>query len=158
MMWVTAGICAIMFLVFPILSMMGALGFIAFALGMWVVLELGRAGWCRWSLQSQFDGPPSKAYKDADKAACSQHPHFLLLSWFDTEAVLANEGSFWIRIPMSRIERIRIDDSGIEFLVGSLKLYFHREGFRGPEAWEQACQAARTIRLVPSSSSLSMPG
>jgi hypothetical protein len=158
MIWLTAVISTILFLVFPMQSMLGGWGLIAFALGMWVVLELGRVGWCRWSLRSQFGGQPTMAYRDADKSACSQHPYFLLHSWFDSDTVLANEGSFWIRIPMRRVDRIRIDDAGIEFLVGSLKLFFHREGFGGPEAWEHACQAARLIRLVPSSSTLSIPG
>jgi hypothetical protein len=152
MIWVSLGISAILFLVFPMQSLLDVWGYIAIPVGMWVVLELGRAGWCRWSLRSQFNGPPSKAYKQEDKAACAQYPHFLIQSWFDTETVLASDANFWIRVPMRRIDKIQVDDAGIEFIVGSMKLVFHREGFDDPEAWERACQAARAIPLMPASS------
>jgi hypothetical protein len=152
MIWVSLGISAILFLVFPMQSLLDVWGYIAIPVGMWVVLELGRAGWCRWSLRSQFNGPSSKAYKQEDKAACAQYPHFLIQSWFDTETVLASDANFWIRVPMRRIDKIQVDDAGIEFIVGSMKLVFHREGFDDPEAWERACQAARAIPLMPASS------
>lgn len=156
MLWMTFGISGIVILLFPMHSVIGIWGCVAFPMVTWVILKFGRLGWCQWSLQSQFNGPASKAYKEEDKAACSQFPHFLLQSWFDTETVLANDANAWIRIPMSRIDRILVDDAGIEFTVGSLKLLFHREGFDGPDAWERACQTARSIPLTASSATPSI--
>jgi hypothetical protein len=70
-------------------------------------------------------------------------------SWFNRETILVSDFNFWIRIPTSRLEGVRIHEAGIEFLVGDLSLVFHREGFQGPEAWQAACSLANSIEMIP---------
>lgn len=121
-------------------------------LGLWVMMEGIRAFWIRWSVWSQFHhGTGSPPYRTEDVASVNRS-EVRLHSWFNRETVLASDLHYWIRFPTSKIESVRINAAGIEFRMSDLSVVFHREGFPGEEAWEEACSVGRSLaRELPRS-------